>query len=104
MFPVGRLQTVAEKFVPHPILRMCRNVLWAPIRHRYGQLPVAEAFTRIYHNNLWGKIEGDKYFSGRGSLDEFVRPYIKWIVSFINEYNIKAVVDLGCGDFRIGQQ
>ena len=104
MLLVCRLQTVAEKFVPRPLLRMCRNVIWIPIRHRYGQLPVSEAFTQVYRNNLWGKIDGEEYFSGRGSLDEFARPYVEWVVSFINEHNIKTVVDLGCGDFRIGQR
>jgi len=83
---------------------MCRNLLWAPIRQQYGQLSVAEAFTRTYRNALWGNIKSDQFFSGRGSLDKFATPYIEWLIRFINEHNVRTVVDLGCGDFRIGRQ
>jgi hypothetical protein len=99
-----RIQFILERFVPGSVLRTCRNLLWAPIRQQYGQLSVAEAFTRTYRNALWGKIHGDEFFSGRGSLDKFAAPYLEWLIRFINEHNIRTVVDLGCGDFRIGRQ
>src|SRR5271169_6151167 len=98
------IQYIVENFLPTPILRKCRDLIWAPIRRRYGQLPVAEAFTRTYRNKLWGGIEGDRFFSGRGSLDKFATPYVEWLVRFIAERDIRTVVDLGCGDFRIGGQ
>jgi hypothetical protein len=83
---------------------MCRNIIWTPIRRQYGQLSVREAFTQIYRNKLWGRIEGNKFFSGRGSLDKFAIPYAEWLTRFITEHNIRTVVALGCGDFRIGQR
>jgi Methyltransferase domain len=98
------LQFIVERLVPNPILRVCRNIIWAPIRQQYGQLSVAEAFTQTYRNKLWGGIEGNKFFSGRGSLDKFATPYVEWLTKFISERNIRTVVDLGCGDFRIGQR
>ena len=98
------MQFIVDLLVPNPILRMCRNIIWAPIRQQYGQLSVGEAFTQIYRNKLWGRIEGNKFFSGRGSLEKFAMPYVEWLTSFIAEHNIRTVVDLGCGDFRIGQR
>jgi hypothetical protein len=99
-----RIQLILEKVVPGSILRMCRNLLWTPIRQRYAQLSVAEAFAQTYRYALWGKIESDQFFSGRGSLEKFATPYIEWLTGFINEHNVGTVVDLGCGDFRIGRQ
>lgn len=83
---------------------MCRNIIWIPIRQRYSQLSVAEAFAQTYRNQLWGRLRGDEFFSGRGSLDEFATPYVEWLTKFITEHNINTIVDLGCGDFRIGQR
>jgi hypothetical protein len=77
---------------------------WAQIRQQYGQLSVAEAFVQTYRNKLWGEIEGDDFFSGFGSLDKFAAPYVEWLTRFIVEHGIKNIVDLGCGDFRIGRQ
>ena len=51
-----------------------------------------------------GKREQDKFYSGRGSLEEFSAPYVEWITKFIFERDIKVVIDLGCGDFRVGQR
>jgi SAM-dependent methyltransferase len=53
---------------------------------------------------LWGGIGGNEFFSGQGSLDKFAAPYVEWLTGFIAECGIKTIVDLGCGDFRIGQQ
>jgi hypothetical protein len=104
MLKVGRLRSIVEQAVPHSILRMGRNLSWASIRQRYGRLSVAEAFTQTYRNKLWGNVNGEKFFSGRGSLDEFSAAYVEWVTKFVTERNIRTVVDLGCGDFRIGQQ
>jgi hypothetical protein len=97
------IQSILETYVPGPILRMCRNIIWVPIRRNYGQLTVAEAFIRTYRNKLWGKLEDDEFFSGRGSLGKFTVSYVEWVTKFITEHEIRAIVDLGCGDFRIGQ-
>jgi hypothetical protein len=98
------LQLTVDRLVHNSILRVCRNIIWAPIRQRYGQFSVAEAFTQTYRNKLWGGIEGSKFFSGRGSLDKFATPYVEWLIRYISKRDIKTVVDLGCGGFRIGQR
>jgi hypothetical protein len=63
-----------------------------------------DIFTLIYENNEWGdnnlKYEGS---SGLGSSIEYNKNnYIPFIRSFIEKFKIKTIVDLGCGDFRIG--
>jgi hypothetical protein len=80
------------------------DLIWAQIRKQYSQLSVEEAFTQTYRAKLWGGIEGDEFFSGGGSLDKFAAPYVEWLTRFITERDIRTVVDLGCGDFRIGQR
>jgi SAM-dependent methyltransferase len=83
---------------------MRKNQIWAAIRQHYGQLSVAEAFSQTYRTKLWGEVEGEKFFSGGGSLEEFAAPYISWLTRFIAEREIGTVVDLGCGDFLVGQR
>lgn len=73
-------QFTVDQLVTNPILSMCRNIIWTPIRRQYGQLSVGEAFTQIYRK-LWGRIEGNKFFSGRGSLDKFAIPEVSVSVS-----------------------
>ena len=60
-------------------------------------------FSRIYHDNLWGGEKGE-YYSGPGSDDHVGVEYAKAIRNYIVQHNIKSVVDIGCGDFRIAKQ
>lgn len=94
--------------MPKPILRIREQLIWtwswARIRQQYGRLSVAEAFAATYKNKLWGEIEGNDFFSGAGSLDKFATPYVEWLTGFIIEHGINNIVDLGCGDFQIGQK
>jgi SAM-dependent methyltransferase len=100
----SNLRSIAKRFAPKAILRVRKNVIWAQIRQQYGQLSVAEAFSQTYNSKLWGNIDGEEFFSGPGSLEEFSVPYISWLSRFIVEEKINTVVDLGCGDFRVGQR
>src|SRR6516162_9507407 len=105
---MSQLGRIVRPFVPKPILRIREHLIWARtwarIRQEYGQLSVAEAFAQTYRNKLWGGVEGNGFFSGFGSLDKFAAPYVEWLTGFIVERGIKNIVDLGCGDFRIGHQ
>lgn len=64
----------------------------------------AEIFSDIYKNRKWGTDNKSEFYSGSGSDDEQSMQYIKVISDFIRHHNIKTVVDLGCGDFRIGKR
>ena len=64
-----------------------------------------DIFTNIYETNIWGN-NGNKHYSGssgNGSSISYNEKYIKILKKIINDYNISTIVDLGCGDFRIGR-
>jgi hypothetical protein len=64
-----------------------------------------KTFTMIYENNIWGDNKNNNYkgSSGDGSAINFNKnTYIPFLQNFINDNNIKTVVDLGCGDFICG--
>jgi hypothetical protein len=60
-------------------------------------------FNFIYKNNMWGGKKGELY-SGPGSDDSITSEYIDCIKNFIAENNVKTIVDIGCGDFRVGKR
>jgi len=74
--------------------------LWVlPQTHRaFRSLNVSEAFERIYSNKEWG--DG----SGSGSSGPAAEKYVDDVTAFIKAHGIRSVVDLGCGDFQVGQQ
>jgi len=64
-----------------------------------------DVFTNIYETCLWGNNNDPNYkgSSGGGSSIECNKDaYIPFVKDFINQHNIKNVIDLGCGDFRCG--
>lgn len=63
-----------------------------------------KTFSDIYSNNKWGGETGE-FYSGEGSHSErLFEKYIDYVNGLINEKSVKTVVDLGCGDFNIGQR
>ena len=102
------IRSVVRRFVPERILQKYRKerTLWMrkSIRKEFGGLPIADAFTEIYRRKLWGQLEGEGFFSGGGSLERFAGPYAERVKAFIAERGITTVIDLGCGDFRVGQR
>jgi hypothetical protein len=70
---------------------------------RHTKATLRDTFIDIYTNNKWGGCQGE-YFSGSGSIDSSVNNYARTIKEFIIQKNIKQVIDLGCGDFRVGRQ
>lgn len=75
-------------------------------RNRRNQKRSAQAvFSEVYSLKKWGD-KGTQFFSGPGSLDEFSEPYINMLSGYLNsefEANV-TLVDLGCGDFRVGEK
>lgn len=64
---------------------------------------LSKLFSRIYRDNLWGGEKGE-FYSGPGSDDHVGVEYAKAIKDYIAKHNIKKVLDIGCGDFRIARQ
>jgi hypothetical protein len=99
-----RFRSVIKQLAPRSVLRIHKNLVWSRIRKRYGQLSVAEAFSQTYQDQLWGNVAGERFFSGGGSLEEFTGPYVDWVARFVIDHKINTIVDLGCGDFRVGRR
>jgi hypothetical protein len=70
-----------------------------------NQTSTTEIFASIYDNNVWGGASGE-FYSGKGSDIDFSRAYCDLISDFVLESRLEniKIIDLGCGDFRVGQQ
>ena len=70
--------------------------------HEYEDMPVI--FTNMYNNLAWGDKHCQQYSgsSGPGSFLNINSQYISFLQKFINDNNIKVIVDIGCGDFATG--
>jgi hypothetical protein len=60
-------------------------------------------FAEIYARNTWGGRPGE-FFSGPGSDSAQVRAYVEYVRAFARDHGIRTLVDLGCGDYRVGMQ
>jgi SAM-dependent methyltransferase len=67
-------------------------------------LDIATAFGRIYLERAWGEQEDDPFCSGSGSSGNTATSYCEFVANFIREHQIASVIDVGCGDFRIGRR
>lgn len=75
-----------------------------PRTHRtYKDLSLVEAFRNIYSTKAWGDI-GEPFCSGSGSRGPVAELYCEFVIKFIIDYQVKSVVDLGCGDFAVGRR
>src|SRR4051794_5630444 len=62
-----------------------------------------EIFSEIYLKNWWGGQPGELY-SGDGSGVEVSASFVHTVREYIETHAIRSVIDLGCGDFRVGAQ
>lgn len=68
-----------------------------------GTKSPAEVFSEIYQRNMWGGVVGE-FYSGPGSDDEFAEHFSDLVNTIIATHRVRSVVDLGCGDFRVGRR
>ena len=69
----------------------------------FRSLPIGDAFAEIYRTQAWGSVPGEEFYSGPGSGPGFAPAYAQWVNRFVAERAIHHIVDLGCGDFRVGR-
>src|SRR5205807_6231341 len=60
-----------------------------------------ETFSAIYSSGTWGNDDNEPY-SGSGSDDAVNAPFVEVLRRVIVDKKVKKVVDLGCGDYRVG--
>jgi 2-polyprenyl-3-methyl-5-hydroxy-6-metoxy-1,4-benzoquinol methylase len=91
-----------KKLIPHSLRRLSRRVK-ADFRVSGNRhLSAQQVFTKVYSEGMWGGDPGT-FFSGPGSNEEAAKPYAEFVTRFMAERNVNSVVDLGCGDFRVGR-
>lgn len=60
-------------------------------------------FSGVYKSNLWGGLPGE-FYSGPGSRSYLADQYVAAPKTFLVQESIRSVVDIGCGDFAIGER
>jgi SAM-dependent methyltransferase len=100
---------LVKEHTPWGIRRISRRIKHHFNRRADARRGVKEVFTNIYLNNLWGggKTKSDTTYlfdSGVGSGDPTAIPYAECVNNFIQTHEIRRIVDLGCGDFRVGRR
>jgi len=74
------------------------------LHRRFGAMNLRDAFATIYREGYWGSGQSAPFDSGTGSASTHAALYCQLIHRFISERQVHTVVDLGCGDFRIGKE
>ena len=101
------IKKVIKFFLPKFIIKIRENFLINKKLKKFSEMEIKEIFSDIYLSKYWTpEIEKKdfKFYSGIGShYNEFTNLYIEKIKDFIQTLPQKPnVVDLGCGDFKIG--
>ncbi len=87
---------------PPSLRRLWRRVRRWSLDRRDRRASIRDVFTEIYQTGSWGADEDADYYSGPGSESLAATPYTKFVCDFMAEHGIGDVIDLGCGDFRVG--
>jgi SAM-dependent methyltransferase len=110
---------MSQRHAPYEVYRLVRSSLRALAPglaqkyrlmkyHLLRRLPdlnsgrsLEQIFSEIYARNAWGGKKGD-FYSGKGSEDNEL--FARIVNQLVDSHGIRSIVDLGCGDFRIGKQ
>jgi SAM-dependent methyltransferase len=96
------IKRIIKRIAPKLVLELYSTIRKRNNRSKYSQMTVADVFSSIYRKNVWGGNAGE-YCSGAGSCEEYAIPYRDALFELIRKNRINSIVDLGCGDFRIGK-
>src|SRR5947209_5260254 len=97
------VKSMVKFLVPQAMLASYRNARLRWDMARVSGQTRKDVFADIYKNNRWGGTPGT-YNSGSGSRAGVTAPYVSTVRSLIHREGVHRIVDLGCGDFAIGQQ
>ncbi len=97
-----RLSDYLKDLAPPAARRMSRRIKAVLRQWKNRRLSPQEVFTRVYAEKMWGGGP-EAFYSGPGSNDAAARPYADFVLGFAAQHGIKRIVDLGCGDFRVGR-
>jgi SAM-dependent methyltransferase len=92
-----------RKLVPDAVIRAYQRFVVARDRRRFAAMSLRETFEQIYDRGLW-EVPGEKVQSGTGSGEAYAESYAALVRSLIERFEVRTVVDLGCGDFSVGSR
>jgi SAM-dependent methyltransferase len=103
---LSNLKSALKKITPAPIRRHLGEYLAQRWNAQQAGKPVEEIFSAIYREKRWQANSNEDFSSGSGSRTQnVVAPYIKAVQTFLASLPTPpSVVDLGCGDFHVGEQ
>jgi SAM-dependent methyltransferase len=97
-----RFKSELRRILPRTLTKVYdRHRLWLA-RSRNARRGIQDVFREVYRRNEWGGVKGD-FCSGSGSEPLQTAAYTEAVRAFVRQRDIKAVVDLGCGDYRVGR-
>ncbi len=70
----------------------------------FGQGDAEKVFSQIYQQGAWGKDHLGQGTSGPGSTLKEGRPFIKYVQDFLRSFDVRSIVDLGCGDWALARE
>jgi glycosyltransferase involved in cell wall biosynthesis len=96
------MKDIIKRLMPEAVLVFIHSFKLARLRREFAALSMGETFSKIYREKLWGGGK-DEFVSGSGSSGKVAEIYMDYVCRFIRDNGIESVVDLGCGDFRVGR-
>ena len=91
---------------PKPLRRLAGRLRRFLVQQVEARRSPREVFTSIYLQDKWDDgqkaLTQGKFYSGPGSAEAFGRPYAAAVGAFMAEHGLASLVDVGCGDFRVG--
>ncbi len=100
------MKSLARKLLPDFVLRHYGRLERQWEQKQNIHKTTEEVFTEIYQKNRWGGSKGE-FYSGSGTANEQIgAAYVAMISEYATRENFlgRTFVDLGCGDFQIGNQ
>ena len=103
-----QIRTLIKSLLPDFFLSYLYKVHLRTRGGNYNAMTNKQVFTKIYKEHVWGSDNSNLHvhFSGGGSHDvPSSDAYVSAVADFISRLpNKPDVIDLGCGDFRIGSR
>jgi len=97
------IKEIVSRTTTQPARVAYRRIRLLLDRRRNARRELADVFERIYAQGRWGGEDSD-FVSGYGSDDAHTAGYVVAVARFIRTRGVRSLVDLGCGDFRVGKK
>lgn len=100
------LKSAIKRVLPEKWLASYRRAQHVRGQKRNAAKSTEQVFTEIYAEKQWG-LSSETFESGAGSADERITAaYVSAVQGWLRKIGSRTMtlVDLGCGDFRVGSQ